>query len=217
MKAPGIWPGSPEQGTFIAVSGIDGSSKSTQVKYIAELLESYGKKVILTREPGGTPMAERIRELVLDNVMFIDTTLLLMFAARNEHVYGLIKPALNRGEWVVCDRFVECTYGLQGGGWMMGEEKIDVLAKYILGDFKPDITFLFDLPVEVAQERLLNSGKQQNRLDLESRSFHERTRQMYLSRAAKDPTIIVINANQDIESVRNDIKVQLDKYYNETN
>lgn len=172
-------------GLFITLEGPEGAGKSTNREYLAERLRSHGIEVVLTREPGGTPLAERIRELLLapsDEVMGIDTELLLMFAARAQHLEGVIKPALARGAVVLCDRFTDATYAYQGGGRGLPEERIALLENFVQGDLRPDLTLVFDLPVEIGLSRAAARGRL-DRFEQEQRSFFEAVRQTYLRRA----------------------------------
>lgn len=172
-------------GLFITLEGPEGAGKSTNREYLAERLRSHGIEVVLTREPGGTPLAERIRELLLtpsDEAMGVDTELLLVFAARAQHLEGVIKPALARGAVVLCDRFTDATYAYQGGGRGLPEERIALLEKFVQGDLRPDLTLVFDLPVEVGLTRAAARGRL-DRFEQEKRSFFEAVRQTYLQRA----------------------------------
>ncbi|UCO96571.1 dTMP kinase [Metapseudomonas lalkuanensis] len=172
-------------GLFITLEGPEGAGKSTNREYLAERLRSHGIEVVLTREPGGTPLAERIRELLLtpsDEAMGVDTELLLVFAARAQHLEGVIKPALARGAVVLCDRFTDATYAYQGGGRGLPEERIALLENFVQGDLRPDLTLVFDLPVEVGLTRAAARGRL-DRFEQEKRSFFESVRQTYLQRA----------------------------------
>ncbi|QEY63961.1 dTMP kinase [Metapseudomonas lalkuanensis] len=172
-------------GLFITLEGPEGAGKSTNREYLAERLRSHGIEVVLTREPGGTPLAERIRELLLtpsDEAMGVDTELLLVFAARAQHLEGVIKPALARGAVVLCDRFTDATYAYQGGGRGLPEERIALLENFVQGDLRPDLTLVFDLPVEVGLTRAAARGRL-DRFEQEKRSFFEAVRQTYLQRA----------------------------------
>ncbi|MDA8484763.1 dTMP kinase [Pseudomonas resinovorans] len=172
-------------GLFITLEGPEGAGKSTNREYLAERLRSHGIEVVLTREPGGTPLAERIRELLLtpsDETMGVDTELLLVFAARAQHLEGVIKPALSRGAVVLCDRFTDATYAYQGGGRGLPEARIALLENFVQGDLRPDLTLVFDLPVEVGLTRAAARGRL-DRFEQEQRSFFEAVRQTYLQRA----------------------------------
>ncbi|WP_330114156.1 dTMP kinase [Pseudomonas sp. JS3066] len=172
-------------GLFITLEGPEGAGKSTNREYLAERLRSHGVEVVLTREPGGTPLAERIRELLLtpsEEAMGVDTELLLVFAARAQHLEGLIKPALARGAVVLCDRFTDATYAYQGGGRGLSSERIALLENFVQGDLRPDLTLVFDLPVEIGLSRAAARGRL-DRFEQEQRSFFEAVRQTYLQRA----------------------------------
>jgi dTMP kinase len=176
-------------GLFITLEGPEGAGKSTNRDFLAERLRSHGIDVLLTREPGGTPLAERIRELLLapsDEAMAADTELLLMFAARAQHIAGVIRPALARGQVVLCDRFTDATYAYQGGGRGLPVERIALLENFVQGELRPDLTLVFDLPVDVGLSRAAARGRL-DRFEQEDRSFFEAVRQTYLQRAAAAP------------------------------
>ncbi|WP_236207111.1 dTMP kinase [Pseudomonas tohonis] len=176
-------------GLFITLEGPEGAGKSTNRDFLAERLRSHGIDVLLTREPGGTPLAERIRELLLapsDEAMAADTELLLMFAARAQHIAGVIRPALARGQVVLCDRFTDATYAYQGGGRGLPVERIALLENFVQGELHPDLTLVFDLPVDVGLSRAAARGRL-DRFEQEDRSFFEAVRQTYLQRAAAAP------------------------------
>jgi dTMP kinase len=174
------------RGRFITFEGLDGAGKSTHIAATAERLRARGVEVIVTREPGGTPLGERLRELVLSEAMHLETETLLMFAARREHIARVIEPAILRGAWVVCDRFTDATRAYQGGGRGVDAGKIEALANWVHPDLRPDLTFLFDLPPEVARARI--SGQRTlDRFELEKADFHLRVRQRYLEFAHAEP------------------------------
>lgn len=195
-------------GLFITLEGPEGAGKSTNREYLAELLMQAGIEVVLTREPGGTPLAERIRELLLapdSEVMAVDTELLLMFAARAQHLAGVIRPALARGAVVLCDRFTDATYAYQGGGRGVAYERIAILEQFVQGDLRPDLTLVFDLPVEVGLARAAARGKL-DRFEQEQQSFFEAVRQTYLARAAQAPERYrVLDAAQPLCQVQADL------------
>lgn len=195
-------------GLFITLEGPEGAGKSTNREYLAELLKQAGVEVVLTREPGGTPLAERIRELLLapdTEVMAVDTELLLMFAARAQHLAGVILPALARGAVVLCDRFTDATYAYQGGGRGLAHERIAILEQFVQGDLRPDLTLVFDLPVEVGLARAAARGKL-DRFEQEQQSFFEAVRQTYLARAAQAPERYrVLDAAQPLSQVQADL------------
>ena len=195
-------------GLFITLEGPEGAGKSTNREYLAELLIQAGIEVVLTREPGGTPLAERIRELLLapdSEVMAVDTELLLMFAARAQHLAGVIRPALARGAVVLCDRFTDATYAYQGGGRGLAYERIAILEQFVQGDLRPDLTLVFDLPVEVGLARAAARGKL-DRFEQEQQSFFEAVRQTYLARAAQAPERYrILDAAQPLSQVQADL------------
>ena len=192
-------------GLFITLEGPEGAGKSTNREYLAECLRAQGVEVLLTREPGGTPLAERIRELLLaptDEIMCADTELLLMFAARAQHLDAVIRPALRRDVVVLCDRFTDATYAYQGGGRGLSFERIGILEDFVQGTLRPDLTLVFDLPVEVGLSRAAARG-QLDRFEQEGRAFFEAVRKTYLQRAAAAPSRYkVIDAGQPLAQVQ---------------
>ena len=174
------------RGKFITFEGIDGAGKSSHIEPVAALLRQRGVEVVVTREPGGTPLGEKLRALLLSEPMNLETETLLMFAARREHVAAVIAPALERGAWVVCDRFTDATRAYQGGGRGVARDKIEILANWVHGDVNPDVTFLFDLPREVAEQRLAGA-RSPDRFEQEQAQFHQRVRAEYLRLAAENP------------------------------
>ncbi len=210
------------RGRFITIEGGEGVGKSTQIAAIREHLVARGLDVVLTREPGGTPRAERIRELLLertDEPMPATCELLLMFAARATHIANVIEPALARGAWVVCDRFTDATYAYQGSGRGMDVAHIATLESLVQGSLRPDLTVLLDVSLDVseARARSRNAAIQQvDRFETEQREFFERVRTGYLHRAAAQPDrFAVIDASGDRDSVANSIKLALDKTLND--
>lgn len=195
-------------GLFITLEGPEGAGKSTNREYLAERLRERGVEVLLTREPGGTPLAERVRELLLtpsDEPMAADTELLLVFAARAQHLAQVIRPALMRGCVVLCDRFTDATYAYQGGGRGVPEARIAVLENFVQGELRPDLTLVFDLPVEVGLARAAARGRL-DRFELEGRGFFEAVRQAYLRRAAAEPQRYrVVDAAQSLDQVQRDL------------
>ncbi|MFD2641045.1 dTMP kinase [Pseudomonas japonica] len=192
-------------GLFITLEGPEGAGKSTNRDYLAGHLRDRGLDVLLTREPGGTPLAERIRELLLapsDEKMDADTELLLVFAARAQHLAEVIRPALARGAVVLCDRFTDATYAYQGGGRGLGVERIATLERFVQGGLQPDLTLLFDLPVEVGLSRAAARGRL-DRFEQEGQAFFEAVRQAYLDRAKADPQRYrLIDAAQPLVAVQ---------------
>jgi dTMP kinase len=191
-------------GRFITLEGIEGVGKSTQVRRLADRLEAAGHGVVRTREPGGTEVGDRIRAVLLDpdgQAPVDDTELLLMFAARAEHVERVIRPALAAGQWVVCDRFTDATYAYQGGGRNIDPARIAVLEEWVQQGLVPDRTLLLDLPVEDGLGRARGDGGG-DRFERERRAFFERVRSTYLERAAAQPERFrVIDASGDVEAV----------------
>ncbi|MCW1937712.1 dTMP kinase [Pseudomonas sp. MDMC_285] len=199
-------------GLFITLEGPEGAGKSTNREYLAERLRERGIDVLLTREPGGTPLAERIRELLLDpsdEPMAADTELLLVFAARAQHLQQVIRPALARGCVVLCDRFTDATYAYQGGGRGLSIERIAQLEQFVQGELRPDLTLIFDLPVEVGLARAAARGRL-DRFEQEGRGFFEAVRHAYLQRAAQSPQRYrVLDAGQTLAQVQADIDALL--------
>ncbi len=192
-------------GLFITLEGPEGAGKSTNRDYLAACLKAHGVDVLLTREPGGTPLAERIRDVLLapsDEPMAADTELLLMFAARAQHLQEVIRPALARGAVVLCDRFTDATYAYQGGGRGLGFERIALLETFVQGELRPDLTLVFDLPVEVGLRRAAARGGL-DRFEREGRAFFEAVRATYLQRAAAAPSRYkVLDAGQTLADVQ---------------
>jgi dTMP kinase len=200
-------------GKFISIEGIEGAGKSTQLTFIQEFLEQQGITVRVTREPGGTELGEQIRELLLtprDAGMSHDAELLLMFAARAEHIEQVIKPALARGEWVLCDRFVDATFAYQGGGRGIERERIEAISDWTLKGLQTDITFLFDLPVEQGQARVIKRQQKKDRFEQEKTAFFQLIRDCYLARAEQEPARIrVIDSSRDIGAIQAQLKTIL--------
>ena len=191
-----------KRGKFITFEGIDGAGKSSHISGVARLLEEHGLRVVTTREPGGTPIGEKLRELLLNEPMHLETEALLMFAARREHIAQVIEPALARGEWVVCDRFVDASFAYQGGGRGLDWKKLEDLAQWVLGDLQPDLTLIFDAPVEVAQQRLHAATANPDRFEQEQAAFFERVRSAYLRIAAENPCRVrLIDATQTPDTI----------------
>ncbi|MBD1550372.1 dTMP kinase [Pseudomonas typographi] len=195
-------------GLFITLEGPEGAGKTTNREYLAARLREAGLAVVLTREPGGTALAERIRELLLATAsepMSIDTELLLMFAARAQHLQQVIRPALSRGDVVLCDRFTDATYAYQGGGRGIAPARIATLEQFVQGELRPDLTLLFDLPVETGLARAAARG-QLDRFEREGRAFFEAVRQAYLDRAAASPVRYrIIDAGRPLPQVQADL------------
>ncbi|MCQ4323659.1 dTMP kinase [Stutzerimonas stutzeri] len=196
-------------GLFITLEGPEGAGKSTNREYLAGRLRARGLDVVLTREPGGTPLAERIRELLLtpaDEAMAVDTELLLVFAARAQHLAQVIRPALARGAVVLCDRFTDATYAYQGGGRGLSLERIAQLETFVQGDLRPDLTLIFDLPVDVGLARAAARGRL-DRFEQEGMRFFEAVRRAYLERAQAAPARYrILDAGQPLAAVQQDIE-----------
>lgn len=192
---------------FITFEGIDGAGKSTHLTWFAETLRKRGNEVLVTREPGGTSVGESLRDILLNQTMHAETEALLMFAARLEHIGQVIKPALQRGIWVISDRFSDASFAYQGGGRGVSVAKLEQLECWVHENFQPDLTLLFDLPVEVARQRL-SKNITLDRFEQEKDSFFEKVRQAYLERRKKHPDrFVLINAAESPEQV----KVNLEK------
>jgi dTMP kinase len=203
-----------ERGRFITLEGVDGAGKSTHAPWIAEAIRARGFSVTATREPGGTPLGEQLRDLLLRMPMTHDTEALLMFAARREHVEQVIRPALARGDWIVCDRFTDATYAYQGGGHGVSRARIAELEHFVHADCQPDLTVLFDVPLAVSRQRLQRAEAAGHRLDKfesEQQEFFERVRAAYLERAAAEPARFrVVDSSRSVPDVRAELSAVLD-------
>lgn len=180
------------KGLFITVEGVDGAGKSTPLAWMTERLQATGRTVVLTREPGGTSLGERLRDLLLHETMDLETETLLMFASRREHIAQVILPALERGDVLISDRFTDATYAYQGGGRGVALDKIEQLETWVQHGLQPDLTLLFDVPLEVAQARLAKGRDSLDKFEQESLDFFVRTRSAYLARAAANPQRLTI-------------------------
>lgn len=193
-------------GKFITFEGIDGAGKSTHLAFVAELLKTHGKRIVVTREPGGTPLGEKLRELLLHEKMHLETEALLMFAARREHLAQVIEPALARGDWVISDRFTDATFAYQGGGRKLPIEKLEALEKWVHPHLQPDLTLLFDVPLAVARARL-DATRELDRFEQEKAEFFEATRQGYLRRAGQYPNRFrLIDSTQTIATIQEQLR-----------
>lgn len=187
---------------FITFEGVDGAGKSTGLEWFAAALRQRGIDLLVTREPGGTPLGEQLREILLHQPMHAETEAMLMFAARREHVEKVIRPALQRGTWVISDRFSDASFAYQGGGRGVAVEKLEQLEQWVHGDLQPDLTLLFDIPIEVARQRLSNNASL-DKFEQEQGEFFERVRQAYLARVTKFPQrYAVIHAEHSLEDVQ---------------
>jgi dTMP kinase len=198
---------------FISFEGMDGAGKSTQIARAARWLRDRGHVVLLTREPGGTQLGEALRGLLLHESMHPDTEVLLMFAARCEHLAQVIVPALARGEWVLCDRFTDATFAYQGGGRCIDPARLEVLETWVQQGLQPGLTLLFDLPCEVAAQRLAMSGGDRDRFEREQADFFNRVRAAYLARAANAPDRIkVLDASDTPDEVSFSLEEAISRY-----
>ncbi|CAB3717698.1 dTMP kinase [Paraburkholderia rhynchosiae] len=198
------------RGKFITFEGIDGAGKTTHLAWFRERLErkvaATGRSVVMTREPGGTPLGEQIREIVLHQKMDLETEALLMFALRRQHLAQVIEPALARGDWVLSDRFTDATFAYQGGGRGLPRDKLETLERWVQGGFQPDVTVLFDLAPELANERR-SAARDPDRFESESAAFFDRTRAEYLRRAEEAPyRFAIIDSSQSIVRIQKQLE-----------
>ena len=197
-------------GKFITFEGIDGAGKSTHLAWFAQQLQAklapQGKKVVVTREPGGTPLGERLREVLLHERMHLETEALLMFASRREHIAEVIQPALDRGDWAISDRFTDATFAYQGGGRGLGLDRLEALEQWVQQGLQPTKTILFDLAPEIAAARLADA-RTPDKFEAESAQFFLRTRAEYLRRAAAEPErFVVLDANRERTELQKDLE-----------
>ncbi len=189
-------------GFFLTLEGVDGAGKSSHTEWLVDFFKQKNYKVVLTREPGGTVLGEKLRELLLSQQMTQTSEVLLMFAAREESVNQVIKPALNEGKVIISDRFTDSTLAYQGGGRHYPIERIQQLAEWVHGDTQPNLTLLFDVPLEVAKQRMSNT-RVLDRFEKESELFFTNVRQMYLRLAEQYPQrFVVVDSTQSIEKIR---------------
>jgi len=196
------------QGRFITLEGIDGAGKSTHLSFIADLLTRRGVSVRVTREPGGTRLGEKLRELLLDPEQTVhpDTETLLLFAARQEHLHSVIRPALAAGQCVVCDRFTDATFAYQGWGRGIDLTKLETLESWVQGQLQPDLTLYFDVPTEVARERI-EATRTRDRFEQEQQAFFERVRNGYLDRAARHPhRIRILDSQRPLTDIQKELE-----------
>jgi len=194
-------------GKFITLEGVDGAGKSTHLGWLVDYLRMQGRAVVQTREPGGTPLGEKLREILLHDAMHLETEALLMFAARREHLERVIRPAVARGDWVVCDRFTDASFAYQGGGRGLPFEKLVGLENWVQAGMQPDLTLLFDLPVDIAAQRMAGAARTLDRFEQEQVDFHERVRAAYLARAAQAPQRMkVIDSRQSIDAIQHQLQ-----------
>jgi len=196
---------------FITFEGIDGAGKSSHIAFVADYLRENNFEVVTTREPGGTPLGEAIRTLVLNETMHPESEALLVFAARNEHLVARIEPALERGAWVVCDRFTDSSYAYQCGGRELNPTIVGCLEQLVHGNRQPDLTLLFDAPVTLARERVEKNTLVLDKFEREQANFFHRVRDAYLRRASEFPERIkVVDSSQSMAAIRADLLVHLD-------
>jgi dTMP kinase len=195
------------RGSFLTLEGVDGAGKSTHLDWIARRLETAGKKVVVTREPGGTHLGEELRKLLLAQPMHLETEALLMFAARREHLDKVIQPALAAGDWVLSDRFTDASFAYQGGGRGLDLARIEILENWVQQGLQPDLTLVFDLSVDEAKRRRAAATAAPDRFEQEDLDFFTRVRSVYLARAERYPhRIRLIDASQTIETIRKSLE-----------
>lgn len=198
------------RGQFITFEGIDGAGKTTHLAWfrdrLADKLAASGRTVVMTREPGGTPLGETLRDILLHQPMDLETEALLMFGARREHLAQVIEPALARGDWVLSDRFTDATFAYQGGGRGLPRDKLETLERWVQGGFQPDLTVLFDIPPDTASERR-GAAREPDRFESETDAFFTRTRAEYLRRAEEAPyRFVIVDSTQSIDAIRKQLE-----------
>jgi dTMP kinase len=198
-------------GKFISFEGIDGAGKSTHIGFVADFLSAHGKTVVSSREPGGTAVGEKLREMLLHDKMHLETEALLMFASRREHMAQVIEPALARGEWVISDRFTDASFAYQGGGRGLSRAKMEALEQWVHPHLQPVLTLLFDVPLDVARARL-DATRTLDKFEQEQQDFFAACRNEYLRRAAQFPErIVVVDSTRSIEQTRATLIAILEK------
>ncbi len=202
----------PMRGKFITFEGIDGAGKSTHIGFVTELIKSRGKRVVASREPGGTPLGEKLRDLLLHETMHLETEALLMFASRREHIAQVIEPGLASGAWVLSDRFSDASFAYQSGGRGLDRAKMEALEAWVHPQLQPDLTLLFDVPLEVARERL-DATRTLDKFEQEQGAFFARCRAEYLRRATQFPDrFIVVDSTRSIEATQQTLREALEKF-----
>jgi len=195
-----------EKGKFITIEGTDGAGKSTFVPEMKAMLEAQGYEVILTREPGGTPFADELREIILNKPMDSMTALLLAFASRNEHIENVIKPALEAGKYVISDRFTDSTYAYQVAGQGVPKEYVEVLEHMVQKQLKPDMTLIFTVPVEVSRQRLSKTGKEPDNFESQNNDFFQRVLDGYLNIAKNEPERCkLVDSSKSLEDTKEQV------------
>jgi dTMP kinase len=193
-------------GKFITFEGIDGAGKSTHIEFVAKLVSAKGRQPVVTREPGGTPLGEKLRALLLHETMHLETEALLMFAARREHLAQVIEPALARGDWVISDRFTDASFAYQGGGRKLARDKLETLEQWVHPMLQPDLTLLFDVPLEVARARL-DATRELDKFEQEKADFFAATRAEYLRRAEQfSARFRVIDSTRSIPEIHQELE-----------
>lgn len=199
------------QGKFITFEGIDGAGKSTHIGYVSDFLVGRGKQVVSSREPGGTPLGEKLRDLLLHDKMHLETEALLMFASRREHIAQVIAPNLEQGNWVLSDRFTDASFAYQSGGRGLDRAKLEALESWVHAGLQPDLTLLFDVPLEVARERL-DATRTLDKFEREQADFFARCRAEYLRRAAQFPDrFVIVDATRSIAEIQAGLADVLEK------
>jgi dTMP kinase len=194
--------GTEVKGKFITFEGIDGAGKSTHIGFVSDFLAGRGKSGVSSREPGGTPLGEKLRDLLLHEKMHLETEALLMFASRREHLAQVIEPALARGDWVLSDRFTDASFAYQSGGRGLDRTKLEALEHWVHPALQPDLTLLYDVPLEVARQRL-DATRTLDKFEREQADFFEKCRSEYLRRAAQFPErIVVVDSTRTIETIQ---------------
>jgi dTMP kinase len=202
------------RGKFITIEGIDGAGKSTHIPTVLDALARSDIKVVATREPGGTPLGERLRELLLHEKMHLETEALLMFASRREHLDQVIEPALARGDWVLSDRFTDASFAYQSGGRGLDGSKLDILERWVCAFQQPDLTLLFDVPPEVARTRLGTSNL--DKFEQEKEEFFSAVRQEYHRRAKQFPArFVIIDATVELDAVASAVRTAIARFLTE--
>ena len=199
------------QGKFITFEGIDGAGKSTHIGFVTDFLAGRGKTVVASREPGGTPLGEKLRDVLLHETMHLETEALLMFASRREHIAQVIAPQLEMGHWVLSDRFTDASFAYQSGGRGLSRKKMEALEAWVHPALQPDLTLLFDVPLEVARERLAAS-RTLDKFEREQAEFFGRCRAEYLRRAAQFPQrFVVVDSTRSIEAIQRELAAVLER------
>lgn len=202
---------SAARGKFISFEGIDGAGKSTHIAFVAQFLREHGKTVVSSREPGGTDLGEQLRDMLLHEKMHLETEALLMFASRREHIAQVIEPGLARGDWVISDRFTDASFAYQGGGRGLDRAKMEALEHWVHPHLQPDLTLLFDVPLDVARARL-DATRTLDKFEQEQADFFSACRNEYLRRAAQFAhRIVVVDSTQSIAAIQEQISGILKK------